>query len=574
MKKSIYIFGLVLVLLGCSKEMELPYDGRISKDKLFSDFDATRGMLNRAYGFMPGDYSISLASYCDEAQDASYSASTSNGFRDWYDGRVTSSNWPLQQMWGGSYEGIRACNVFLEGIKNTTLNLKPEVIAEWVAQARVLRAYYYLQIIKRYGFAVLLEKELTMEDNFAENRKSSFCEVARFIISECDNALKEPSSVFKWRFPGSLGNIGTMTRGVAYAIKSQTALYAASPLYNDGSFTWKDVTTITADALDKCTNNGELNYTLYSNYAEYFSISIDATQSQDRETILSTKNQLEIWKFNGHPTTRGMEKAGSCPTQELVDSYEMAGTGISPILGYKDTKHLRPIYNPLVFKTVPAYDTLSPYLNRDPRLKASIYYYGNNVSVGECLTSPDEARITQTKTGYYLAKFNQPTSNIDSNNDGYMKIFRLGELYLNFAEAANEAFGPSFKVKIGSGKLSAVDAVNIVRDRVGMPPFGGFDGDDSSVNKDAFRIKYRNERRIELAFELHRFFDVRRWQKPSEDLSATDEYLTGIRIGSYKRFALPRRFSYDNKFLLTPLPSDENSKIMKFTGESWQNPGW
>jgi len=574
MKKSLYILGFVLMLSGCNDQMELPFDGRIPKDEVFNDFDAIRGMLNRAYSFMPGDYEISLASYCDEAQDASYSSVTSNSFRDWYDGRATSSNWPLPQMWGASYEGIRACNVFLEGIKTTSLGLSTEVIGDWIAQARVLRAYYYLQVIKRYGFAVLLEKELAMNDDFSEYRRSSFNEVARFILAECDSALNEPSTVFKWKFPAIIGNVGTMTRGVAYAIKSQTALYAASPLYNDGSLSWEEATAITAEALYKCTNNGDLNYTLYGNYSEYFSRSIDATQSQDQETILSTRDQLEIWKYNGHPTTKGMELAGSCPTQELVDCYEMVATGLPLVLGYSDTKHLDPVYNPEVFSTLPKYDPLNPYLNRDPRLKASIYYYGNGVEISEALTSADETRITQTRTGYYLAKFNHPSSNSDANNDGYVKIFRLGELYLNFAEAANEAYGPSLKVNIDSWSMSAVEAVNIVRNRVGMPPFGTSAGDNSSIDKDAFRQKYRNERRVELAFELHRFYDVRRWQDPSGDLSETDQYLTGIKIGSYKRFALPRRLAYDNKYLLTPFPADENNKIMKFTSDSWQNPGW
>jgi len=155
-----------------------------------------------------------------------------------------------------------------------------------------------------------------------------------------------------------------------------------------------------------------------------------------------------------------------------------------------------------------------------------------------------------------------------------MKVFRLGELYLNFAEAANEAYGPSFKVNVGSWSMSAVEAVNVVRARAGMPAFGTAAGDNSATDKAAFTKKYRNERRVELAFEQHRYYDVRRWQLPTGDLSETDQYLTGIRIGSYKRFALPVRQAYDNRYLLMPLQADENNKIMKLTGESWQNPGW
>ncbi|MFN8254446.1 MAG: RagB/SusD family nutrient uptake outer membrane protein [Bacteroidales bacterium] len=583
MKKILGFIGIIILFMGCNEKMELPYDGRVPKDELFSDFNATRGMLNRAYIFLPGsgmpDYGIfysgsMLASFCDEAQDAGYSSITSSGFRDWYEGRVTSSNMPLPGLWGGYYEGIRACNVFLEGIKTTTLNVSPEEIKGWIAQARTLRAFYYLQIIKRYGFAMLLDKEIDLSHDFSKDIKSSFNEVAAFILADCDSALAEPGSVFKWRYPGDAGNVGTMTRGIAYAIKSQTALYAASPLYQDGSISWDKAAAITADALYQCTNNGELDYTLYSNYKEYFSRSIDVTQSQDRETILSTRGQLEVWKYCGHPSTKGMEKTGPSPTQELVDCYEMTGTGLPPVTGYHDTKHLRPIYNPAVFSTVPKYDSLNPYNNRDPRLKASIYYLGNGLEIAESLTSAEENRINQTRTGYYIAKFNLESSNSDANNDGYMKIFRLAELYLNFAEAANEAYGPNVAVTIGPWSMTALQAVNVVRARAGMPDFGTTAGDNSASDQDAFRTKYRNERRVELAFEQHRFYDVRRWQSPEGDLSETDQYLTGIKSGSFKRFALPRRLAFDNKYLLMPLPADENNKVVELTGTSWQNSGW
>ena len=316
-------------------------------------------------------------------------------------------------------------------------------------------------------------------------------------------------------------------------------------------------------------------------YAYYFITRSDPSRSWDRETIYETTSwRSNVWKFAGTPITNGMEKAGAGPSQELVDSYEMID-GTQPILGYSDAEHLRPILN-----TASSYDPKNPYANRDPRFYASVYYNGairyldqpNGDVVetyvgGNCGISDKVTDIRYTRTGYYMRKFNNFKSGIGQDADGLMRIFRLAELYLNFAEAAYQAVGPDGQVvsKVGAEALSARDAVNKIRVRAGIPALS------SGMSKDSFEKRYRNERRVELAFEEHRFFDVRRWKI----LNETDDFVTGMKIVkeedgtfTYNRIKLASRGTNSEKYLLYPIKQTEVAKMLKHTGANWQNPGW
>jgi hypothetical protein len=175
-----------------------------------------------------------------------------------------------------------------------------------------------------------------------------------------------------------------------------------------------------------------------------------------------------------------------------------------------------------------------------------------------------------THTGYYLRKYNNWKSNRDNSADGSVRVFRVAELYLNFAESAYQSGGPDAAVQLGGGvSMSARQAVDVIRARAGMPPF------PAGMSAADFEKKYRNERRIELSFEDHRYFDVRRWRI----LEETERYVTGMRItqeGSgfnYTRISFERG-SWLDKYYLYPIPQGEVNKMQDHTGASWQNPGW
>ncbi|MGO1596925.1 MAG: RagB/SusD family nutrient uptake outer membrane protein [Sphingobacterium sp.] len=572
---------LTVLVMGCNKQLDLPSDGRISMDDVFSDYNRTRGYLNSCYGYAPAP-NIVRSSFTDEAQDAD-DVIDGSSYAMWYAGSITTSSFPGfspdGSPWVQLYEGIRKCNVFLEKIQTATAYVSEEEKNGWIAQAYTLRALYYLQLIKRYGDVPFFEAPLGIDHDFSQDSKAKFSEVVALILHDCDQALAIPDSRDEFSWAVYENQYGKMTRAVAYAIKSQAILYAASPLWSDGTYSWDDARQVTAEALAACLAN---DYKLFDQnpnpgiaqnpYGLYFITSSNDQRAVDKETILGLGGQLQVWKVAGLPTTSGMERAGPNPTQELVDAYEMAN-GEPAILGYSDENHLVPIVN-----TASGYDPKNPYAGRDPRFYASIYFDGASKDLAdtylETYVGGREGISTNdrrhTRTGYYLRKYNNHRSGSANNADGAVRLFRLAELYLNFAEAAYQSQGPDVPVEESGLGMSARDAVNAIRERAGMPtlPVG--------LSTAEFEKRYRNERRIELAFEEHRYFDVRRWKT----LHETDRFVTGMRVvvadgeKQYNRFKFRDRGSSADKFLLYPIDQSEINKVFELTGENWQNQGW
>lgn len=757
MKNHLYrVVALFIALfsLGSCADLDLPSDGRMTLNDMFSNYQRTRNYFQSVRDFMPQvgfSYGQTpLASFSDEAHDAS--DGVSSGVNNWYNNRTSATNNPVagSYSWNHYFQAIRKCNTFLANINDP--NVATAVIDEdekngWIGEVLVMRAYFYLQLAKRFGGVPIISSPYEVTHDFSQDRRATLEEVADFILADCDAALALPESNkpavgFRWNI--SDADRGTITRAFAYAVKSQTALYAASPLWQTpgSKYTWELATAITKEALDQCLANGfELfNVTppadvAQNAYAYYFINRSDPSRSVDKETIYeTTAARTNVWRFAGTPITTGAEKAGAGPSQELVDAYGMQATGAMPILGYADAQHLQPIVN-----AASGYDPANPYVGRDPRFYASVYYnnsprsltsgtinkdltplslieplnnittasngneftitttggdpwitttrlngvlpagerqvisfeYKSNKSVsdaeffycvaggpqggvssGQTITIPEASEWTRfefdlstaienfgfgvnnsggqdpadhffrfdptgnpgyeltirnfqiesftlppapipvetfvggnsgissnvtetrfTRTGYYLRKFNNYRSNVNVDADGLMKVFRLSELYLNFAEAAYQSVGADASVASnvnGAGALSAREAVNRIRARADMPEL------PAGLGREEFEVRYRNERQVELAFEEHRFFDVRRWKI----LDQTDQFVTGMRIVKegddyvYNRIKLQDRNTHTEKYLWQPINQSEVSKMESYTGQNWQNPGW
>ena len=583
--KSLFLAAIVSgFLFSCNEQLDLPSDGRITMDQVFSDYNRTRGYLNSCYGFCPAPY-MDRASFTDEAQDAD-DITPGSRYIIWYGGNITSLTYPTYSVdgspWGNLYTGIRKCNTFIESIKTAPVYATEGEKAAWTAQAYTLRALYYLQLIKRYGGVPIFDKPLEINHDFSKDVRAKFSDVVKLILADCDKALSAPATRdgLPWEIYDNQN--GIMTRAVAYAIKSQAVTYAASPLWSDGTYTWADAAAINGEALAQCTTNG---YRLFNEkpaadiaqnaYALYFFTTSNDQRAVDKETIYQSGTKMQVWRYAGMPTNPGMDRTGPCPTQDLVDSYEMAN-GETPVTGYSDAAKTVPTIN-----AASGYDETNPYVGRDPRFYASIYYNGAVRNLNQPTGKKVETFVggteeisdinrKNTRTGYYLRKFNNYKSGQNNDADGAIRLFRLAELYLNFAESAYQSAGPDVAVKTGSTSMTAREAVNVVRARAGMPGFA------LGMTKEAFEKKYRNERRIEFAFEEHRFFDVRRWKV----LSQTDKFVTGMRITktgtalTYKRFKFTDRNAWADKYLMYPIDQIEVDKVIGLSGQNWQNPGW
>lgn len=576
--RLLYIMLAVVAIApsGCTSIDDYP-DGRLDFDHIFQNQKLIGGYMNSCYGAVGGsvgdNYSDKtfLSSACDEAHDV---CDVTNGaMAQWNNGFVSAFSNPLAspEKWD-YYSPIRKCNIMIARIGTANMHLEDQR-ESYKGEAFGLRAYYYLQMIKTYGGVPIILDNASEDDyDYSKLHRATFSECVRQIISDCRVAMD--NKTMGWHSGKSDNDRSRWSKAMCAAVMSQAALYAASPLNNDGTFDWNEAAEITKEALDGCLANGYSLYTAipqgsylsmaYGPYDLLFMTSADVRGQEDPETIMTGRNQLSVWGYCGLPVTAGQTRAGSCPSQELIDSYETVD-GEMPILGYADEDHLKPIINP----NAKLYDENNPYANRDPRLMATVYFNGAPFKVGgdtyvetfeggNCALSNTSKR--NTRTGYYMRKFSNPTSDRNGNNDGYFRIFRLAELYLNYAEALNEAAESMAPDK-------AVDAVNEVRKRVKMPeiPYG--------LTKDEFRKRVRNERRVEFAFEEQRFYDVRRWMI----LKDTDKIVTGMKVsddGKYERFVVGRRNAYFDKYLRFPIPGNEAIRLKTQTGLNFQNTGW
>lgn len=634
MKHSILKFAAIAAIAAsaaaCTEIDNYP-DGRVSFDEIWTQDRFVLGYLHDAYtpllslrygqGYGYEVAGLGGVSFLDAATDNARDVDDIEGgaFYQWNNGMVSTANNPIKRLniWENTYRGIAHCNILIAQIPDARIFVQEDA-TRWMAEAHGLRAMYYLQLLKNYGgVPMVLDTRIDENGNevpdqvddsdydFSHVRRASVAEVARQILKDCQFVLD--SEYPGWRTEDD-GSNGRINKAIASAVMSQTALYAASPLNYDASdpeaIDWNEAATITKKALDDCLAHGYALYTTKPTsagnaneiascaYDHMFMQNVDVKGSSEKEQIL-LRTQSIVWQYNTAPLLDGQTRAGSCPTQELIDAYETTD-GKAPILGYDDAQHLQPIFN--VEATL--YDENDPYANRDPRLKATIYYNGGSghmtretpvITTGEGGKHQiSSSSVRYTRTGYYLHKYFNITSSRTALQDGYYRIFRLAELYLNHAEAAAEA-----------GDLQgAVNSVRPVRNRVGMPMWSS----DITSDKDKLIERIRNERRVEFAFEDHRFYDVRRWMildqtavatgmRPVENITTETEEVTTVdpetgeettetvitenrELLGYQRFVVSTSRATESKYLRMPIDIKEQVALESATGQKFQNPGW
>lgn len=584
MKKIIVIVALIVMAIGCKKNpLDITPDGRLTIDGVFNNKIQTEAFLNSVYAYIPGyratyNYYSFLSPISDESQDSDVGNEVSSGVTGlWIVGALSPNSNPIGSAYAGSvnndhysffWAGIRYANVFLQNIDKANVT-DPVSKGRFKAEAQILRAFYYWELVKELGSFPVVDKPFDPGFDYKSLTRPAFQANIDFIVRDCDSAIANPN--LPMRITQALDR-GRFSKAVAYAIKSQALLYNASPLWNSGNdpAKWVAAAKASKEALTALSGNG---YALATNYESYFLNQADlVTSPSDKETIYERPGGLPaIARANNSITAKtGSLRAGTCPSQELVDSYDMQATGQPAITGYMDADHLIPIIN-----VASGYKETDPYIGRDPRFYATVWFngakYDNIAGAGilyslqiyaggadQLVKTPPNKR--NTHTGYYLRKFiDSKQANTLAQTAGWKK-YRLAEMYLNYAEAENETSGPLPEVYA---------AINTIRTRASMPNL------PNGLSKNEMRERIRRERRVELAIEEHRFWDVRRWKI----LDQTDKLVTGMEIiknpnGSftYNRFVTERRNAWQDKFRIFPIPIGDASKITDFSLN--QNPGW
>ena len=520
------------------------------------------------YNYLPSGFrcvdGAMMASASDEAE---YTLETSS-IQMFNVGSWNAKNNPDGGSWWNNFRGIYLVNHFLANSDNLDLEmyrLNPDDIGHeqyqnrldnikrWKYEVRFLRAYFYFELIKRYGGVPVITRPVEIGDSFPRNTLDS---CVNFIVKECDDIA--------WGLPVKYTeqeNLGRATRGAVLALKSRVLLYAASDLFNSpekwaSGYANKDLISVkpidrkerwkrAADAAKNVIDLTDAGYALSNNYQGVFRSYTDA------EIILARRDGAsnDFEKAN-YPVGYDLGNSGNTPSLNLLDDYEMLdGTAFD----WNNKNH-----------------AANPYRGRDPRLAFTILsnmtkFNGRPV---ECWTGGRDGKGVPraTKTGQYLLKYIDPELNLLEGRTSVHTwvLIRLAEVYLNYIEALNEYQPAHSDIKIYYNKIRQ-------REGIKMPEL------PDGLDQDAVRQKIRHERRIELAFEDHRLWDARRWMIAADNEKGKGvlniplrglEILNRGGVPSYTPIEIEKR-NFEPKMYLYPIPQGD----LDIAGWS-QNPLW
>lgn len=546
--------SIAFTLSSCNGFLDREEDSFIDKTATFDSYNRTKQYLTYAYTLLPDGLNrfsreAMLASATDDAEFAIESAE----IQQFNNGSWNALNNP-DDVWNRYFSGISKCCTLLENTDHVNLDisrLDPDKQVEyanslkdirmWRAEARFLRAYFHFELLKRYGPIPIVTSTLSINGNYENTPRPTMKEVVDFIAKECDIAA-DTLELTPWRNVNDA--FGRATKGAALALKSRLLLYAASPLYVDFGDTNEankptDV-TLWKSAADAAKAVIDLNqYELASSYADLFK-----NDFQNKEYIFVRRYAANSdFEKSNFPVSFG-GKGGTNPSQNLVDDYEMLdGTPFD----WND----------------PA-KAAQPFENRDARLGATILMNMAPFKGKKVATYPEGADASPnpnaTKTGYYLRKFLNEDVNIQTGGSSaghVVPLFRLAEIYLNYAEALNECDPTNPDIAL---------YLNKVRNRASLPNV-------SALSQEQMRAVIQHERRVELAFEEHRSWDVRRWKIASSTLGAP---LMGVQIerkplGGYTYMPVKvEQRVFQPKMYWYPIPQSEVLKLKQWK----QNNGW
>jgi hypothetical protein len=508
-----FIIFLVLGLTACDDFLDRAPSVNLDEEKVFTNFvnaqafqaDIYSGLTQRFNAL--GNYQpVPLASASDESEsNAGY-----HGTKPFNMGTYNGVDDNLDR----NYSAIRKANLFLKNVDHIPFPdnaTKDQLLGE----VYFLRAFYYNEILKRFGgMPILTEDDLFVPGDDLMRPRDSYRDCFAFIMADIEKAIS--------MLPVTLNTneYGRATKGAAMALKARMLLYAASPLFSsktglwgidgatdnwldkDGKAWWLKAAEAAKAVIDLKDENGNLVYELYQTGAsdkadDYEKMFFKRREHGNKEVIFYkhegpvgfTNDQINVWMPSGDFGGAGAVQ----PTQNFVDLFEMSNGKYIDEAGSN-------------------FDPKNPYLNRDPRFYKIILYNGSSWQGTKLDLTTTSAQFPSGTflTGYFVRKYVPEEVKKNTSTTSYHNwiYFRLAEMYLNYAEAMNEVEGPTQQVR---------DAVNTVRARSGVVPIPA----ELTADKKSMRQRIQRERAIELSFEEHRWWDARRWSTGEEGELAT-----------------------------------------------------
>ncbi|MCG6190090.1 RagB/SusD family nutrient uptake outer membrane protein [Maribellus maritimus] len=493
LRYSAVIASAILLTFTSCNDLDLAPTNKFTEDNYWTSAEKANMVLNMAYSQMynnvnnPENANSDYYNYffkTEALSDNIYEGRGSSDEKAISSGQADASNGRFAKEWADCYRGIKTCHTFLENVDRVP-DMDEALKTRMVAEARFIRAYLFFRLTTWFGDVPLFDHDLTLSES-KELVRTPKADVLAFVRNELDAV--ETILPTKEEYAGE--DVGRITSGAVAAFKARTYLYS-----ND----WENVVT-NCEMLINSDSYGD--YNLFSSYEGLF---LPENEYNDEVILdLAYVASLRTWGdyYDYAPLSVGARVNQMAPTQELVDSYVMLNG--------------KPID-----ATGSGYDENDPYVNRDPRLTGTVVYHefpwqkpdGSIQTIYiQPGTAPDESAAVDeyqgqgtnsTSTGYYMRKYYDPTSLASFTSGLNLILIRYADVLLMYAEAKNEL-----------GEMNETvwnETIRAIRERAGFtdPEALVFDSSWSTAD---LRSIIRNERRVELALEGLRIFDLRRWE--------------------------------------------------------------
>lgn len=582
--KLFLIGALALLFTACKKDfLDQKTLSAVDEGAVYRDSAKTLGVINNLYGNIGLSFNArrfnntGLDAACDESEPISdptiFTYIISNG-------GVNPSN-ADKTTWTTVSQMVRSANIFLKN--KDSIPVAPDTKNYWLGQVHFLRAWYLFTLLKHYGGIPLIGDAIFNDGDKIDVPRNSYEECVNYIVAELDAA----AALLPASYPANNINQNRISKGTALATKARLLLYAASPLFNgarnDDPEHLLSYAAADAERWKKAADaaKGVINLNVYSLYTStatpMYTLFLQNAPQPEHVMVywqpVSTANNFYV-ENSANPQSRGTVNGYAgvkyFPTQELVDEFDMInGLRITdPASGYPGMGD-------------------NMYKNRDPRLTQTIHYNGALRNMGSLGDQPvntytgtiptGNAAATSasvdgiyapngTKTGYFRYKMCN-NFGVGGGSELYRPwvLMRYAEVLLMAAEATNEYYGATTEV---------YDWLKLIRSRAGIQPgVNSLYGLKAGMTKEEMREAIRHERRVELAFEEHRFWDIRRWKiaPQTENVETHGMEITRAANGTFSYRLIPvRKHVFTEAMYFWPIPQSEIVKSPALK----QNPGY